>query len=141
MGNRSNNSGFKDVRVHTRFRLFALWSSLMFLYIYGDYFELYQPGKLQEMLAGRTALGPSSQGTLLGMAALMAIPSLMAFLSLVLPVMLNRWMNVLLGIGYAAVVGLAILGTWRYYMFMGVLEIFLSALIVWQAWAWPKETS
>jgi Family of unknown function (DUF6326) len=113
----------------------------MFLYIYGDYFELYQPGKLQGMLAGRTALGPSSQGVLLGMSALMAIPSLMAFLSLVLPVIWARWMNVLLGIGYAAVVGLAILGTWRYYMFMGLLEIFLSAMIVWQAWTWPKETS
>jgi hypothetical protein len=89
----------------------------MFLYIYGDYFELYQPGKLQQMLAG-----PASQGALLGMSALMAVPSFMAFLSLVLPVSLNRWTNVLPGIGYAAAEGFAILGTWRYYMFMVCLR-------------------
>jgi hypothetical protein len=129
---------FEDIKVHVRFRLFALWSSLMFLYIYGDYFELYQPGKLAEMLAGRTALGVSSPTALLGLSALMAVPSLMAFLSLVLPARVNRWVNVLLGIAYAAIVLLAILGSWSYYIFLGCLEIALSLLIVWQAWTWPR---
>ena len=76
---------FDDIKVHVRFKLFALWSSVMFFYIYGDYFELYQPGKLQEVIAGRMPLGAISQGVLLGMAAAMVIPSLMPFLSLVLP--------------------------------------------------------
>ncbi|HMG02094.1 MAG TPA: hypothetical protein VK596_03120, partial [Edaphobacter sp.] len=60
---------FEDVKVHVRFKLFALWTSLMFCYLYGDYFELYQPGKLQAMIAGRMALGAITQGVLLGMAA------------------------------------------------------------------------
>jgi hypothetical protein len=34
---------FEDIRVHVRLKLFALWSSVMFFYIYGDYFELYTP--------------------------------------------------------------------------------------------------
>ena len=130
---------FEDIKVHVRFKLLALWSSLMFLYIYGDYFELYQPGKLQEMLAGKAALGTVSQDVLLGMSALMAIPSLMAFLCLVLPARVNRWLNVLLGVVYAVIVILAILGTWRYYTFLGLLEITLSLVIAWQAWNWPRQ--
>jgi hypothetical protein len=41
-----NTLAFEDIKVHVRFKLFALWSSVMFFYIYGDYFELYQPGKI-----------------------------------------------------------------------------------------------
>ena len=52
-----------DIKVHVKFKLFALWTSVMFCYIYGDYFELYQPGKLPAMLAGRTALGAVSGGS------------------------------------------------------------------------------
>ena len=57
VADRSTAPVFEDIRVHVRFKLFALWTSVMFCYIYGDYFELYQPGKLPAMLAGRTALG------------------------------------------------------------------------------------
>src|ERR1700734_4344197 len=48
---------FEDSKVPVRFKLFALWTSAMFFYIYGDYFELFQPGKLQDMFSGRTPLG------------------------------------------------------------------------------------
>ncbi len=69
----------EDIKVNVKFRLSALWSSLMFLYIYGDYFELYQPGKLQHMINGRMDLGAVSQGVLLAMAGVMVIPSVMIF--------------------------------------------------------------
>ena len=59
-------SAFEDIKVHVRFKLFALWSSVMFFYIYGDYFELFQPGKLQDMLSGRTPLGAMSQSEVVG---------------------------------------------------------------------------
>jgi hypothetical protein len=51
-----------DIKLHVKFKLFALWSALMFCYFYGDYFELYQPGKLQEMLSGKWAYGPVTPG-------------------------------------------------------------------------------
>ena len=70
----------------------------MFFYIYGDYFELYEPGSLQEMIAGRMPFAAVSQGVLLGMAGVMVVPSLMPFLSLVLPVRLNRWLNIIFGV-------------------------------------------
>jgi hypothetical protein len=74
-----NALAFEDIEVHVRFKLFALWSAVMFFYIHGDYFELYQPGKLQEMISARTPLGALSQGVLLGMSAIMVMPSLMPF--------------------------------------------------------------
>src|SRR5246127_5684628 len=72
MGDRTPMLG--DIKLHGKFKLFALWSALMFCYFYGDYFELYQPGKLQETLSGKWAYGPVTQDSLLGLAALMAVP-------------------------------------------------------------------
>ncbi|MDJ0367702.1 DUF6326 family protein [Hymenobacter sp. H14-R3] len=126
-----------DVRVPVRFKLSALWASVLFLYLYGDYFELYEPGKLREMLAGRTALGAVSQGALLSMAVLMAVPSLLVGLSLVLPARATRWLNVGFGALYTVVMLLAIQGSWRFYQFLGGLEMALTALICWVAWTWP----
>ena len=141
VADRSTAPVFEDIRVHVRFKLFALWTSVMFCYIYGDYFELYQPGKLPAMLAGRTALGAVSQGALLGMAAVMAIPSLMGFLSLVLPPTLSRWLNIAFGVIYTVIMVLVIQGGWHFYIFFGIIEIALTSLIVWYAWRWPRQPS
>jgi hypothetical protein len=65
----------------------------MFFYIYGDYFELYETGKLQQTMPGRMPFGAISQGVLMGMAGVMLFPSLVPFLSLVVSVRLNRWLN------------------------------------------------
>ncbi|AXC16295.1 hypothetical protein ACPOL_7103 (plasmid) [Acidisarcina polymorpha] len=111
----------------------------MFCYIYGDFFELYQPGKLQQMPSGRTALGAAAQATLLSMAALMAVPSLMVVLSFLLPATLSRWLNIVLGVLYSAIMVLAIQGSWHFYVFFGLIEIALTVEIVWHAWTWPKQ--
>lgn len=130
---------FEDIKVHVRFKLFALWSSVMFFYIYGDYFELYQPGKLQGMIAGNMPLGPVSQGILLGISAVMIVPSLMPFLSLVLPAGVNRVVNIVFGTIYTAIMILAIRGGWHFYVVFGLIEITLTILVVWYAWTWPKK--
>jgi MFS family permease len=130
-----------DIKLHVRLKLFALWTALMFCFIYGDYFELYRPGKLQEMLSGRMALGPVTQGILLAMSAVLAIPSVMGVLSLLLPARLSRWLNLVLGVFYAVIMVLAIQGSWHFYIFFGLIEIVLTALIVWYAWRWPKQSA
>ena len=132
---------FEDIRVHVRLKLFALWSSVMFFYIYGDYFELYESGKLQEMLAGRMPFAAISQGVLLGMAGVMVVPCLMPFLSLVLPARLNRWLNIIFGLIYSLIMVVAANSSWYFYVLFGVIEIVLTLLIVWYAWTWPKEAS
>jgi hypothetical protein len=134
-----NAMAFVDIKIHVRFKLFALWTSVMFFYIYGDYFELYQPGKLQDMLSGRMPFGAIFQGALLGMAAVMIIPSLMPFLSLVLPAAVNRWVNIVFGVIYSLIMIVVIRGGWHYYVLFGLIEITLTVLIVWFAWTWPKQ--
>jgi hypothetical protein len=136
---RESPATLDDIKVPVRLKLFAMWSSAMFCYLYGDYFELYQPGKLEAMLAGRTAFGAISQEVLLGMAAVMVIPSLMAFLSLVLPSGVNRWVNIFFGSTYTIIMILAIQGSWHFYILFGLIEIALTTLIVWYAWTWPKQ--
>src|SRR5580704_1006020 len=61
MMDKKNAMAFEDIKVHVRFKLFALWSSVMFFYIYGDYFQLHEPGTLQEMIAGKTPFGAVSR--------------------------------------------------------------------------------
>jgi len=136
-----NPGEFADSQVPARFKLFALWSSAMFFYIYGDYFELYQPGKLLTMLDGKTPFGPISQGVLLGMSAIMILPCLMPFLSLLLPVALNRWVNIVVGALYTAIMLLVIRGGWHYYVLFGLIESVLTVLIIWTAWTWPKQSA
>ena len=129
-----------DIKIHVKMKLSALWVSVMLCYIYGDYFGLYEPGKLQGMLEGKMGpLGPTTQGVLLGTAILMAIPSVMVFLSLALKPNPNRWVNIILGVIYTVIMLITMPGAWAFYKFLGVVEVVLTALIVWYAWNWPKQ--
>src|SRR4029077_8594199 len=85
-----------DIKIHVKMKISALWVSVMFCYIYADYFGLYVPGALQKMLAGKMGpLGSTTQRVLLGTSLMMAIPSVMIFLSLVLRPNLKRWLNII----------------------------------------------
>jgi hypothetical protein len=93
------------------------------------------------MLTGNTVFGPVSQGILLGVSALMIVPALMPFLSVVLPARVSRWVNVVAGTLYTAIMILAIRGGWHFYVVYGLIEISLTALVLWYAWTWPKEAA
>ena len=135
----SRSAALENCRVPTRLKLSALWTSLMFCYVYGDYFGLYVPGKLQGMLEGNGPIGPVSQGTLVATSILLALPGLMVFLSLALPPRFNRWLNIILGAFYIAVMLITMPGAWDFYILLGFIEVVLTALIVWYAWRWPKR--
>jgi hypothetical protein len=132
----------EDVKINVRMKLSALWASVMFCYIYGDFFQLFTPRALEGMLAGKMGpLGPTIQGVLLGTAMLMAIPSVMVFLSLALKPKANRWANIILGVIYTIVmlIIIAMPGPWAFYIFLTIVEVMLTVLIVWYAWNWPKK--
>ena len=129
-----------EPEIPVRMKISALWTSVMFCYIYGDYFWLYAPGKLQEILAGRMEpLGQVTEGVLLGTTVSMTIPSLMIFLSLVLRRTPNRWLNIVLGLVYSVFVLITMQGAWAFYLFLGTVDIVLTLLIVWYAWRWPVQ--
>lgn len=133
---------FEDVKVHVKLKIAALWTTVMFCYIYNDYFYLYQPGKLQATLNGRMGpMGEVNQGVLLGAALTVAIPAVMIFLSLVLKPGVNRWLNMLLGVAYALISLLTMYGSWIFYIFFAAIEVVLSLLVAWYAWSWPKATA
>lgn len=127
-----------DPPLPLRLKLSALWASLTFCYLYGDYFGLYRPGKLQHMLDGAGPMGPSSQGSLLFVALLLVVPGLMVFLSLALPARLVRWLGIGLALFYATFVALTMPGAWWFYLAYSGIEIVLCLLIVVLAWRWPR---
>jgi hypothetical protein len=110
----------------------------MFCYIYADYFGLYVPGSLQRMLNGRMGpLGATTQGVLLGTSVVMAIPSVMIFLCVTLAPRVCRWLNLIFGVAYSAII-LLTMWRWAFFIFFGVIEVLLTTFVVWSAWKWPK---
>jgi hypothetical protein len=74
-----------DIKVSLNLKLAALWASFMFLYIYVDYFALYMPGKIEDILTGTVFKFDITQAFLLIALASVTIPALMIFLSVALP--------------------------------------------------------
>src|SRR5690242_5201620 len=130
----------EDAGIPVRLKLSALWTSVMFCYLYGDYFGLYQPGKLQGMLDGRMdPLGPTTQAVLVGTSLLMAVPGLMVFLSLVLAPAWCRWANILLGLSYTLIMAVSMPGAWWFYLALGGSGWLLTLPTVGYAWRWPRR--
>ncbi len=130
----------EDFRAPTSIKLALLWASLMFLYIYNDYFSMYLPGTVDDMAAGRLGpLGAATEGVLVGVAIMLAIPALMIFLSAALRPWASRWLNVVVGLAYTGIEAVTLLGAPLFYQIVVVLEIALTVLIVWNALRWPKS--
>ncbi|MGE4366241.1 DUF6326 family protein [Thermomonas sp.] len=132
------SSQYVDPPIPRRVQLAALWASLTFCYLYGDYFGLYKPGKLERMLQGVGPMGPSSQGSLLVVSLLLIVPGLMTILSLMLPVRATRWLGIGLAAFYALFVAITMPGAWWFYLAYSGIEILLCACIAWLAWRWPR---
>lgn len=132
---------FEDVKVNVKIKLSALWIALMFLYTYADILGFYAPGNIEELISGEIAGIQMTQELLLGSTILMAIPSVMVFLSLALNAKANRLVNIIIGLVYIVVLGSTFL-TGRnpaYYILFAILKAVLLVLIVWQAWKWPTQ--
>ncbi len=135
----TSRARLEEFRPPAKLKLAAMWTSLMFLYVYGDYFNMYSPGKLEKMAAGD--VGPVNAADEVGMLAIsmmMVIPALMIALSILLPAALSKWLNVLFGLVYAAILALTLPGAPLFYLVYGAIEIPLSLLIVLTALAWSK---
>ena len=81
------------------------------------------------------------QGFLLGITLYVALPSLMVFLSLVLPVKITRLPNVVLPVIYGLTIVGGAVGEWSYYILGSAIEAALLAGIVYYAWTWPKTAA
>ena len=127
------------VPVNVRVKLSALWAAMMFVYVYVDLFSLFRADIRADLDAGQVWSFSVGQGFLLGVTAYVAIPSLMVFLSLVLPARVARWGNLVVASVYLlTIVGGAIGETWTYYLLGSALEVAALAAVIGYAWTWPR---
>jgi hypothetical protein len=133
----------EDLKVNIKLKLAALWTSLMFCYVYGDFFSLFVPGRIQRLIDGESGAGETTPVMLLLYAVLLALPALMIFFSVTLKARLNRLLNIIMGVFFTLVMILVVLTSlseWMvFYIFLGVVEIILTGIIVWQAIKWPTH--
>ena len=114
-------------------KLSALWVTLMLIYLLGDVLRIFsgdfKPGEVSGMQAG--------QMMFLGMAALMLIPILMVFFTLILPQPVNRWANIIVAVFFFLfnIVGLPTYPS-LYDKFLIAVSLVFNVLTVWYAWRW-----
>ena len=122
-------------------RLAALWTAATFCYLYGDYFELYTPEKVDSLLSGEHIL--DSPIKLFIASFVMVIPPLMIPLSLLLKSSINRWLNLIFGSVFTIMMVLIAVGSltpwYSFYVFLAIVEAVLTGIIVWWAFKWKKE--
>ncbi|MDO9392664.1 MAG: DUF6326 family protein [Methylotenera sp.] len=130
----------EDIKVNVKLKLAALWASFMFLYIYVDYFHLYMPGSIEDILAGKVFTFDISYVFLLIAMTFVIIPALMIFLSVALPAKVNRWTNIILATVYIPYMLFNLAGeAWVHMYFAAAVEVVLLLLIISYAWKWPKQ--
>ncbi|GMQ30691.1 DUF6326 family protein [Algoriphagus confluentis] len=128
-----------DKSVNVKLKLASLWASLMFLIIYLDYFHLYMPGKIEDILAGKVFEFEISQGFLLIALVLVSLPALMIFLSISLSAKLNRWLNIIVGAINIPFILFNLAGeAWIHMVVGAIIQVGLLCLIIHYAWRWPR---
>lgn len=128
----------EETKVSTKLKLAALWTSFMFLYIYVDYFHLYMPGSIEDILAGKVFVFDISYVFILVAMTFVIIPTLMIYLSVALPAKVNRWTNMIVATIYIPYMLFNLSGeAWAHMYFAAAVEVALLCLIIRYAWKWP----
>ena len=112
----NTTTDYRDSWINPRVKIAALWTSMMFVFAYVDLFSLYRADIRADLEAGKMFVFTIGQGFLLGVTLYIVIPSLMVFLSLVLPVKMNRLANVVLPVIYGITIAGGAVGEWNYYI-------------------------
>ncbi|MBY0537119.1 MAG: hypothetical protein K2P88_14810 [Chitinophagaceae bacterium] len=134
----TTSSDLEEVKINVKIKLSALWASVTFFYIYGDYFELYVPNKVQGIINGNSML--DNPVKLFAASALLAVPALMVCLSVILKTKINRSLNLIAGVLFTAImllIAVTSISEWRaFYVFYAIVESILTSIIIWYAWKW-----
>ncbi len=132
-------NSLEEIKISVKLKLASMWTSLMFLIIYLDYFALYMPGIIKDILIERVFVFDISQVFLLAALALVTIPAMMIFLSVALPAKVNRVTNIIVATVYIPYTLFNLAGeAWMHMVFGAVVEVVLLCLIIRYAWKWPR---
>ncbi|MFY7900597.1 MAG: DUF6326 family protein [Chitinophagaceae bacterium] len=133
------NNNLQPINVSINLKLASLWASFMFLYIYVDYFALYMPGKINDILKGKVFVFDITQYFHLIALISVSIPALMIFLSVALPANINRWINIVIAIVYIPYSLFNLVGeAWMHMFFAATVEVLLLSIVIFYAWKWPR---
>ncbi len=133
-------TALEDVGVSLKLKLASLWASFMFLYIYVDYFHLYMPGALGDIIEGRVFLFEITQSFLVAGLVSVTIPALMIFLSIALPAQVNRWANMVLATIYIPYTLFNLSGeAWIHMIIGAIVEVAILSIVICYSWNWPRS--
>jgi len=126
--------------IDVRIRMAALWATTMMIFAYVDLFSLFRPDFRAALDQGKVFVFDVGQPFLLGVTIYVIIPSLMIYLSLVMPRRPNRVVSISLAGLYAITIVGGAVGEWSYYVLGSVVEVVLLALVIHHSWTWraPK---
>ncbi|MEW2922067.1 DUF6326 family protein [Muricauda sp. ANG21] len=131
----------ENPKVNIKVKLATLWVSVTLCYLYGDYFELYTPEKVNSLISGENIMDNPIK--LLVASIILSISSVMVALSVFLKSKINRILNILFGILFTIMmvfIGISTTNEWyTFYVYLAFLESIITAFIVYYAWKWPKE--
>jgi Family of unknown function (DUF6326) len=134
----------RDAKVDTKVALSGLWVAMLFVFAYVDIFGFFRA----DMINGALAAKMPGSGFEIGQRFLalttiyVVIPSLMVVASLLAPARINRTVNIVVSLIYAASVIAAMIGeSWAYYIIGSVVEVVLLLTIARVAWTWPRGPS
>ena len=130
---------YEDIKINVKLKLASLWATLMFIIIYLDYFHLYMPGSLNDMLAGKVHVFEISQFFLVAALAMISAPAVMIFLSVVLPAKLNRMVNIVIATINIPLLLFNLDGVaWTHMIIGAAIQMVLLGFILSYAWKWPR---
>ncbi|MDZ7648502.1 MAG: DUF6326 family protein [Cytophagales bacterium] len=138
------HSTFDELKVNTRIKLVALWASVMFFYIYGDYFALYIPNQASKLVNGDTLLNKPIK--VFAASVLMSLPSLVIIATVIARAEIARWTNIVFGLIFTAIMlliavtSIPVTAEIAAYVFYAVVESCITLVVVKLAWKWPKES-
>ena len=101
--------------VGTRHKIAALWTAMLFVFDVDQTFLFF------------TTL-------------YVIVPSLMIYLSLVLPPRFDRMLNIALAAVYAVTIVGSAVGEWGYFILGSAVETVLLGAVAYHAWVWPEAT-
>jgi len=133
-------------KIDIKVKLAALWTSIMFLYTYADYFDAMTPASIEMSKNLETPMGPLTPGLLLAFSVILIVPSLMIILAIFLKSKTNRLLNIIVALLWSSMSIILFVGTiaseWhQFYALFQFIEVIVFGLIIWQAYKWPKDLS
>jgi hypothetical protein len=125
-----------DGRIDVRLRISALWIAMMFVFAYVDLFSLYRADVRADLERGEIFAFDVDQTFLFLTTLYVIVPSVMIYLTLVMPRRVNRRVNLVVAAVYALTVVGSAVGEWNYFVLGSAAEAALLSTVIHHAWTW-----